>query len=130
MSIVKTYRTELERLESLEKRAEIGGGQAAIDGHHEKGRITGRERLNLLFDSESFVELNKLAENQNRDFGMDRKNIPGDGVVVGYGSISGRLVFAYSEATVPKITLTLRENYGGANMGMCCMGMGPDIVMA
>jgi acetyl-CoA carboxylase carboxyltransferase component len=51
MSIVKTYRTALERLGSLEKRAEIGGGQEAIDGHHEKGRLTARERLDLLFDS-------------------------------------------------------------------------------
>ena len=101
MSVHKTHETELERLESLEKRAEMGGGQAAIDRHHERGKLTARERVGLLFDSGTFIELNKLAETRNFDFGMEQKNVPGDGVVVGYGKVHGRLVFAYAQdATV------------------------------
>lgn len=97
MSDNKTHRSELERLAALEKRAEMGGGQKAIDRHHKRGKLTARKRLNLLFDSDSFVEVNKLAESQSVDFGMQEKKVPGDGVVTGYGTIDGRLVFAYAQ---------------------------------
>jgi acetyl-CoA carboxylase carboxyltransferase component len=97
MSDNKTHRSELKRLEALEKRAEMGGGQKAIDRHHERGKLTARKRLNLLFDPDSFVEVNKLAESQSVDFGMQEKKVPGDGVVTGYGTIDGKLVFAYAQ---------------------------------
>jgi acetyl-CoA carboxylase carboxyltransferase component len=97
MSDNKTHRSELERLAALEKRAEMGGGQKAIDRHHKRGKLTARKRLTLLFDSDSFVEVNKLAESQSVDFGMQEKKVPGDGVVTGYGTIDGRLVFAYAQ---------------------------------
>ncbi len=93
----KTHQSEFERLEALERRAETGGGPKAIERHHQRGKLTARERLALLFDSGSFVEVNKLAESQSVDFGMQEKKVPGDGVVTGYGNIAGRLVFAYAQ---------------------------------
>jgi len=93
----KTHQSELERLEALEKRAETGGGEKAIARQHQKDKLTARERLALLFDADSFVEVNKLAESQSADFGMQEKKVPGDGVVTGYGTIEGRLVFAYAQ---------------------------------
>jgi acetyl-CoA carboxylase carboxyltransferase component len=97
MTISKTHQSELERLTALELQAELGGGQKAVDRHHERGKLMARERLNLLFDPGSFTEVNKLAESQATDFGMQEKKVPGDGVVTGYGSINNRLVFAYAQ---------------------------------
>ena len=97
----KTHASELERLLQLQKKANMGGGPKAIEKRRAKGRLTARERLNRLFDPESFVEINQLAESQSVDFGMQEKKVPGDGVVIGSGTIDGRLVFAYAQdATV------------------------------
>jgi len=93
----KTHQSEKERLDALENRAELGGGPKAIERHHERGKLTARERLALLFDAGSFVEVNQLAQSQSVDFGMQEKKVPGDGVVTGYGTIAGRLVFAYAQ---------------------------------
>jgi acetyl-CoA carboxylase carboxyltransferase component len=97
MTQSKTHRGELERLEALENKAEMGGGPKAIERHHGRGKLMARERLDLLFDADSFVEVNKLAQSQSIDFGMQEKKVPGDGVVTGYGTIDGRLVFAYAQ---------------------------------
>ena len=97
MTKAKSYKSELKRLEALEKRAEMGGGQKALDRHHGRGKLTARKRLNLLFDPDSFVEINKLAESQSTDFSMQEKKVPGDGVVTGYGTVEGRPVFAYAQ---------------------------------
>ena len=93
----KTHQNARERLQSLESRAEMGGGTKAIERHHQRGKLTARERLALLFDAGSFVEINKLAQSQSVDFGMQEKKVPGDGVVTGYGTIAGRLVFSYAQ---------------------------------
>ncbi len=93
----KTHQSELERLQALEKKAELGGGPKALERHHRRGKLTAGERLNLLFDPDSFVEVNRLAESQSIDFGMQEKKVPGDGVVTGYGTVDGRLVFAYAQ---------------------------------
>jgi len=96
-----THATESSRLESMEQRAEQGGGPQAHEKRHLKGKLSARERIALLFDPGSFVEINKLAESQAIEFGMQAKKVPGDGVVTGYGNINGRLVFAYAQdATV------------------------------
>ncbi len=87
----------IEELESRREKARLGGGQAAIDKQHEKGKLTARERLDILFDEGTFVEINDLAESRIDDFGLDKKRVPGDGVVTGYGKINGRMVFASSE---------------------------------
>jgi len=101
MSDQITHKSELNRLAALAERAERGGGKKAIEKRHSQGKLTARERLNLLFDSNTFVEMNQLAESQAVDFGMQEKKVPGDGVVIGYGTIDKRLVFAYAQdATV------------------------------
>ena len=97
MTTAKTHQSELERLSSLEQRAEQGGGPEAIARHRQRGKLTARERLDLLFDRGSFVEVNRLAESQAVDFGMQAKKVPGDGVVTGFGTVDGRLVFAYAQ---------------------------------
>ena len=94
---VKSYEQELERLRGLQQQAAMGGGEKAVTRHHEAGKLTARERLDRLFDTDTFIELNDLAESQCRDFGMDRRKVPGDGVVVGHGLIDGRRVFAYAQ---------------------------------
>lgn len=86
-----------EKLSKKRERAALGGGQEKIEKQHRKGKMTARERLNYLFDAGSFVEIDAFVESRIDDFEMDRKRIPGDGVVVGYGKINGRTVFAASE---------------------------------
>ncbi|TFG42855.1 MAG: acyl-CoA carboxylase subunit beta, partial [Syntrophobacterales bacterium] len=97
MTTAKSHQCELERLSSLEQRTEQGGGPEAIARHHQRGKLTARERIDLLFDRGSFVEVNRLAESQAVDFGMQAKKVPGDGVVTGFGMVDGRLVFAYAQ---------------------------------
>ncbi len=90
----------LKVLEELEKRraaARMGGGQARIDAQHAKGRLTARERLDVLLDEGSFEELDMYVEHNCVDFDMDTTRIPGDGVVTGSGTINGRLVFVFSQ---------------------------------
>ena len=89
--------TYLERLEEGRARALAGGGQERIDAQHQKKKLTARERLEILFDPQSFTEVGAMVESRIDDFGADKKRVPGDGVVTGYGKINGRLVFASSE---------------------------------
>lgn len=84
-------------LEERRKRARMGGGQASVDKQHEKGKLTARERLEILFDEGTFVEIDDLVESRIDDFGLEKKRVPGDGVVTGYGKVNGRTVFASSE---------------------------------
>lgn len=94
---VNSHEQQLERLRGLQHHAAAGGGDKAVARHHEAGKLTARERLDRLFDRNTFIELNDLAESQCTDFGMDRRKVPGDGVVVGHGLIDGRRVFAYAQ---------------------------------
>ena len=88
------YREELIRRRSA---AMNGGGERRIAGQHKKGKLTARERLDHLFDEGSFVEINTLIEAQDTHHGMNAKRIPGDGVVIGYGKINGRVVYASAQ---------------------------------
>lgn len=76
--------------------ARIGGGEDAIQKQHERGKLTARERIALLLDDRSFEEIDMLRTHQCSEFGMEKKKVPGDGVVTGYGTVDGRLVFLYS----------------------------------
>ena len=90
----------LKTLAELERRrdaARIGGGQKRIDAQHAKGRLTARERLDVLLDPGSFEELDMYVEHNATEFGMAEQRIPGDGVVTGSGTINGRLVFVFSQ---------------------------------
>jgi propionyl-CoA carboxylase beta chain len=87
----------LQTLEELEKRAELGGGEARLERQHAAGKLTVRERIELLFDPGTFEELDKLVTHRCRDFGMDEQIVPGDGVVAGHGLVDGRQVFAFAQ---------------------------------
>jgi propionyl-CoA carboxylase beta chain len=84
-------------LDRLNERAERGGGEDRIAKQHESGRLTARERLELLLDPGSFVELDKFKTHRCADFGMEKQKIPGDGVVTGYGLVEGRQVFVFAQ---------------------------------
>jgi propionyl-CoA carboxylase beta chain len=87
----------IEELDRKREAARMGGGQARIDAQHAKGRLTARERVELLLDPGSFEELDMYVEHNCTDFGMEETKIPGDGVVTGSGTINGRLVFVFSQ---------------------------------
>jgi len=87
----------LKRLKELEAEAELGGGQKRIEKQHAQGKLTARERINLLLDEGSFVEFDKFVVHRCQDFGMEKNKILGDGVVTGYGTINGRLVYIFSQ---------------------------------
>lgn len=87
----------LRELEERRERARLGGGQARIDAQHKRGKLTARERVEVLLDEGSFEEFDMFVEHRCTDFAMDQNRIPGDGVVTGQGTINGRLVFVFSQ---------------------------------
>jgi len=87
----------LEQLRALKAKARMGGGEERIGRQHERGKLTARERLDLLLDKGSFHELDMFVTHRARDFGMDEKKILADSVVTGWGTIEGRLVYVYSQ---------------------------------
>jgi propionyl-CoA carboxylase beta chain len=86
-----------EELARRHAAARAGGGQARIERQHGDGKLTARERVDLLVDAGSFVEIDALVTHRCQDFGMDRQRIPGDGVVCGYGTVGGRLVYLFAQ---------------------------------
>src|ERR671911_2785928 len=84
-------------LAALERLAELGGGTDRLRRQHEAGKLTVRERIDLLFDPGSFEEVDKLVTHRCRDFGMADQVVPGDGVVAGHGRVDGRPVFAFAQ---------------------------------
>ncbi len=87
----------LKELENRRQQARLGGGQARIDAQHKKGKLTARERIELLLDNESFEELDMYVKHRCVDFDMNQSQISGDGVVTGWGTINGRQVYVYSQ---------------------------------
>ncbi|MAH84879.1 MAG: methylmalonyl-CoA carboxyltransferase [Rhodospirillaceae bacterium TMED8] len=87
----------IEELEKKRQRARLGGGRKRIDKQHAKGKLTARERIEVLLDQDSFEEWDMFVEHRCTDFDMGKETIPGDGVVTGYGAINGRLVFIFSQ---------------------------------
>ena len=87
----------IKQVEQRRAAARAGGGQRRIDTQHAKGKLTARERIELLLDEGSFEEWDMFVEHDCNDFGMAEKTIPGDGVVTGYGTVNGRLVFLFSQ---------------------------------
>ena len=87
----------LKKLEDKRAAARLGGGRERIDAHHAKGKLTARERIELLLDEGSFEEWDMFVEHRCADFDMAGKTVPGDGVVTGYGTIHGRAVFVFSQ---------------------------------
>ncbi len=88
---------KLDELKKLSKKAKEGGGEERIKKQHEKGKLTARERLNILLDPDSFVEFDRFVTHRCRDFDMDKKKILGDSLISGYGEIEGRPLFVFSQ---------------------------------
>jgi propionyl-CoA carboxylase beta chain len=124
-------KTVIQELEERRAAAHLGGGEARIASQHAKGKLTARERIELLLDAGSFEEFDMFVEHRNSDFGMEKTKIQGDGVVTGWGTVNGRLIYVFakdftvfggstSEAHAEKITkiqdLALR-------MGAPCIGL-------
>ena len=84
-------------LEEKRRKAQEGGGKNRIDAQHKKGKLTARERIDLLLDKDSFEEWDMFVEHRSTDFGMEKNKVPGDGVVTGHGLINGRQVFVFSQ---------------------------------
>lgn len=92
-----TWNEAINDLDERRKKVNLGGGRARIEAQHKKGKMTARERIEVLLDEGSFVEVDGMIESRIDDFGLDKKRVPGDGVVTGYGTIGGRQVFVASE---------------------------------
>ena len=88
---------KIDELRRRKAKSQSGGGQKRISAQHAKGKMTARERIQELLDEDSFTEVDALVEHRCRDFDMDRNVIPGDGVVCGYGTIDGRLVYCFAQ---------------------------------
>ena len=88
---------KLQKLHELNAKAELGGGEKRIASQHKKGKLTARERVNLLLDEGTFEEIGKLVKHRETRFGLDKETYLGDGVVTGYGDIHGRLVYVFSQ---------------------------------
>jgi propionyl-CoA carboxylase beta chain len=84
-------------LSEMRKKAQLGGGESRIESQHKKGKLTARERVSLLFDEGSFEEIGALVAHRSKDFGMEKQQFPGDGVVTGYGNVNGRLTYVFSQ---------------------------------
>ncbi len=87
----------LERLEALGREAALGGGEERLQAQHDRGKLSARERIDLLLDEESFVELDRFVTHRSTGFGLESGKILGDGVITGYGTIEGRLVHVFSQ---------------------------------
>lgn len=93
----KSQHEAIARLESLRAQAFEGGGEMRVQAQHDKGKLTARERLELLLDPGSFQEMGMLVKHRSTNFGLDKQQFLGDGVVTGYGKVNGRLVYVFSQ---------------------------------
>jgi propionyl-CoA carboxylase beta chain len=87
----------VDRLEARRNNARGGGGTRRVEAQHKRGKLTARERIELLMDKNSFEELDMFVEHRSSDFGMENSKIAGDGVVTGWGTVNGRSVFVFAK---------------------------------
>ena len=88
---------KIAQMNAMKDHIRQGGGAARVEKQHAQGKYTARERLEKLFDENSFVELDMFVKHRCSNFGMDKKDMPGDGIVTGYGTVDGRLIYAYAQ---------------------------------
>jgi propionyl-CoA carboxylase beta chain len=93
----RSMEERLNELERLGEESRLGGGKERLEAQHARGKLSARERLALLLDEDSFVELDRFVTHRSTDFGLEKKRVLGDGVVTGYGTIGGRLVYVFSQ---------------------------------
>jgi propionyl-CoA carboxylase beta chain len=87
----------VDKLEQRRARARAGGGKQRVEAQHKRGKLTARERIDLLLDKNSFEEFDMFVEHRTAEFGMTDQKIPGDGVVTGWGTVNGRAVFVFAK---------------------------------
>jgi len=92
-----TVKEKIQELKQRQKKIKMGGGQKRIDSQHAKGKLTARERIAILLDEGSFIELDQFVEHRCTNFGMEKEEAPGEGVVTGYGTINNRLVYVFAQ---------------------------------
>ncbi len=92
-----TVQEKIELMHAKKEKILLGGGQKRIDAQHGKGKLTARERIEMFFDEGTFVELDMFVKHRCTNFGQDKKELPGEGVVIGYGTVNGRLVYAFAQ---------------------------------
>ena len=92
-----TVQEKIDLMQSKKEKILQGGGKSRIDKQHEKGKMTARERIDMFFDEGTFVELDMFVKHRCTNFGQDKKDLPGEGVVTGYGTVDGRLVYAFAQ---------------------------------
>ncbi len=120
---------KINELEQKNKTAELSGGQERIDKQHKDGKLTARERIELLLDTGTFVEIDKFLTHRCTDFDMDKNKILGDGVVSGYGKIDGRLVYVFSQDfTVFGGTMSIANSSKIVKVMKLAMTMGAPII--
>ncbi|HEX2898909.1 MAG TPA: carboxyl transferase domain-containing protein, partial [Bacteroidia bacterium] len=86
-----------EKLENKTALSLLGGGEKRIEDQHKKGKLTARERVELLMDKGSFEEIGRFVEHRSHEFGLEKQRILGDGVVTGFGKVNGRMVYVFSQ---------------------------------
>ena len=118
-------KNKIDELNKLIEESKEGGGQQRITDQHNKGKLTARERLAILLDEGSFVELDMFVKHRSHDFGLEKQRYLGDGVVTGYGKIDGRQVFVLSRGLYDIRRLIVRnprgknlQDHGHGNEGM------------
>lgn len=94
---MSTVQEKIDLMREKQAKVMLGGGKDRIEKQHEKGKMTARERMNMFFDEGTFVELDQFVTHRCTNFGMEKKSLPGEGVVTGYGSVNGRLVYAFAQ---------------------------------
>lgn len=92
------FKKKIGQVRELRERSLLGGGRERIEGQHSKGKLTARERLDLLLDPGSFVEMDRFAVSQSKNLGSEDKRLLGGGVVTGHGMINGRLVYVFAKS--------------------------------
>ncbi|WP_425447840.1 acyl-CoA carboxylase subunit beta [Dethiothermospora halolimnae] len=88
---------KIEQLRAAKEKVKLGGGEKRIEKQHSKGKLTARERIDLLLDEGSFIEVDTFVEHRSTNFGLEKKKTPGEGVVTGYGTVDGRLIYVFAQ---------------------------------
>ena len=94
---ISSMDSKIAQLEKMKAEALLGGGQKRIESQHKKGKLTARERITLLLDEDSFEEIGQLVTHRSMNFGLDKQKFYGDGVITGYGTVHGRLVYVFAQ---------------------------------
>src|SRR5512145_1352480 len=93
----KQKQDRIAELQHLRESSQLGGGAERIEAQHKRGKLTARERLNILLDAGTFEEMDAFVTHRSNEFGLDKQRILSDSVVTGYGRIEGRLVYVYAQ---------------------------------